>query len=304
MTMMPSGTIGRPPMANIRAIDMLFLEDLLEMQTGYVLDFKDRTFSQFFAEELNIDIDDEIYQQYGTSKGKRLRCFLQTVDKPTVVRTLLALWEYRDAVRQRRNKEETVNNAHGRLLELVNRLQGTTPTNGAQSGTVPQPAFNRDRVAALRQSLFDLSLLEPHPRGYAFEAFLKELFDTFGLQAREAFRLQGEQIDGSFYLSNDTYLLEAKWQNLPCNAADLRAFNGKVEEKAAWSRGLFISNSGFSEDGIAAFGRGKRVICMDGLDLHEALTRELPLNYVLDRKVRRAAETGMPFVRVRDLFPT
>lgn len=41
---------------------------------------------------------------------------------------------------------------------------------------------------------------------------------------------------------------------------------------------------------------------MDGLDLYEMLDRELPLTQVLERKVRRAAETGSPFVRVRDLF--
>ena len=52
-----------------------------------------------------------------------------------------------------------------------------------------------------------------------------------------------------------------------------------------------------------AFGRGKRVICMDGYDIYEMLQREIPLNEVLERKVRRAAETGSPFIRVRDLFP-
>jgi hypothetical protein len=31
--------------------------------------------------------------------------------------------------------------------------------------------------------------------------------------------------------------------------------------------------------------------------------RELPVTQVLERKVRRAAETGSPFIRVRDLFP-
>ena len=64
-----------------------------------------------------------------------------------------------------------------------------------------------------------------------------------------------------------------------------------------------ISWSGFSEDGLIAFGRGKRVICMDGLDMHEMLNRELPLTHVLEKKVRRAAETGRAFVRVRELFP-
>ena len=94
-----------------------------------------------------------------------------------------------------------------------------------------------------------------------------------------------------------------QWQGQPVGVADLHTFHGKIEQKAAWTRGLFVSNSGFTKDGLAAFGRGKRVICVDGLDLYEMLDREIPLSGVLERKVRRAAETGSPFIRVRDLFP-
>ena len=50
------------------------------------------------------------------------------------------------------------------------------------------------------------------------------------------------------------------------------------------------------------FGRGKRVVCMDGLELCDKLDRELPLNLALERKVRRAAETGLRFERIRDTF--
>src|SRR4051794_43189 len=103
-------------MPNIRSIDMLFLEDLFAMGSGYVLNFSDRTFSQFFAEELNCDIDDPVYSVNGRSKGKRLRCFLQKVDVATVVRTLKALWEYREALRARSQEVETVANPEGRLL--------------------------------------------------------------------------------------------------------------------------------------------------------------------------------------------
>jgi predicted protein tyrosine phosphatase len=80
-------------------------------------------------------------------------------------------------------------------------------------------------------------------------------------------------------------------------------FHGKLEQKAAWARGIFISHAGFSEDGLAAWGRGKRVICLDRYDLYEMLQRGLPLDHVLDRKIRRAAETGIALVRVRELFP-
>jgi hypothetical protein len=149
----------------------------------------------------------------------------------------------------------------------------------------------------------NLSTLPPQARGFAFETFLKNLFDVYGLKPHEAFRNRGEQIDGSFILANETYLMEAKWESTPTGVADLHVFHGKLDQKAAWACGLFVSHAGFSEDGLVAWGRGKRVICMDGFDLYEMLQRGLPLDHVLDRKIRRAAETGMAFVRVRDLFP-
>jgi hypothetical protein len=280
---------------------MLIIDDLFEMGGGYVLNFSDRTFAQFFAEELNIDIDDPVYAKCGTSKARRFRCFLQTVDKATVARTLNALWDYREIIRERAGREDAVRNGHGQLLAIINRLNPGA-ARARQAGVSPVPAFDRELYSEFLTALQDLSGLEPQPRGYAFESFLKQLFDRFGLEARDPFRLKGEQIDGSFLLGSETYLLEGRWQNAPCGIGDLHTFHGKVEQKAAWTRGLFVSYSGFSEDGLIAFGRGKRVICMDGYDLSEAFMRDLPLNQVLERKVRRAAETGFAFVRVRDLF--
>ena len=64
---------------------------------------------------------------------------------------------------------------------------------------------------------------------------------------------------------------------------------------------LFLSDSGFSEDGLTAFGAGKSLICMDGLDLSDVLQQKLSLPLILQKKVRRAAETGRCFVRVREL---
>ena len=85
-------------------------------------------------------------------------------------------------------------------------------------------------------------------------------------------------------------------------AADLHVFEGKLQEKATWSRGLFVSYSGFSREGLDAFGRGKRIVCMDGFDLSEILKQKLSFVNVMEAKVRRAAETGSPFASVRELF--
>lgn len=284
-------------------LDMTLVDDLFEMGGGYVLDFSDRTFAQFFAEELNIDICVDAYYREGTSKAKRLRCFLQTVDKATAARALRALWEYREATRKNKGHAEKVSNAQGRFLDLLERIEGKQQQ-PATAPKPPPPAFNRAAIAQLKAELMALAPLAPQARGYQFEKFLKKLFDFYGLEARQAFRLQGEQIDGSFQLGHETYLLEAKWQGAQTGAADLHTFQGKIDQKAAWTRGLFLSDSGFTPDGLVAFGRKKSVICMSGLDLYDMLDREIPLTQVLERKVRHAAETGFPFIQVRDLFPS
>jgi hypothetical protein len=289
--------------ARIRSLDMRLLDDLFGMGGGYVLDFSNKTFAEFFLDELGINIDDPRYEAEGTSKGKRLRFFLKTVDPHMRIRTLLALWEYRESNRRRNGVPESVPDAEEEFYSLIERLGGARPHPKKRSqASAPAPEIDRLLSESLKGKLLATSQLSPVERGYAYERFLKELFDAHGLSARASFRLVGEQIDGSFHLANETYLLEAKWTSPQIGAADLRAFNAKVEEKAAWSRGLFVSDSGFSPEGLLAFGRGKRVICMDGLDLYEMLNRNLSLADVLSKKTRRAAETGNPFVSVRDLY--
>ena len=85
-------------MSNLKHLDMMSLDDIFEMGSGYVLDFSDRTIAIFFTEELGIDFDDPKFMVNGTSKAKRLRCLLQTVNASTAVRVLRALWDYREAI--------------------------------------------------------------------------------------------------------------------------------------------------------------------------------------------------------------
>ena len=147
-------------------------------------------------------------------------------------------------------------------------------------------------------------MVDPQARGYAFETFLKDLFEAFKMAPRDAFRLVGEQIDGSLQFQAETYLIEATWRNEPVGQEELLAFSGKVAGKARWSRGLFISYAGFTEEGLEAFARGKptAIVCMAGLDLYDILDKKLDLRTVLERKARRAAETNEAFVPARQLF--
>ena len=133
-----------------------------------MLDFSDPSLSQFFAAELDVDIDDPIYAEHGGSKGKRLRCFLQKVDDATAARTLQALWEHRTELLARTGQQDPVLNAEGRYLTLLARLTGL-PSDSP--GEQPRPAFDWRLLAELRDELVRVESLQAHERGYAFEAF-------------------------------------------------------------------------------------------------------------------------------------
>ena len=44
----------------IRPVDIRIIDRVFGMEGGYVLDFSNRTFSEFFHEELNVDIYREV----------------------------------------------------------------------------------------------------------------------------------------------------------------------------------------------------------------------------------------------------
>ena len=290
-------------MPKIKPLDMKLIDLLFEMEGGYVLDFSDRTMSQFFLGELEIDIDDPLFTADGTSKARRLRSFLKLADTPTCVRALKALWQYRQAALANQHKDEPVVNAEGRFLTLIQGLES-----GSSADVIKGDPFaavrqvNVDQAAQLKRALLDIHKLAPQARGYAFETFLQQLFEASNLQPRAPFRNTGEQIDGSFQCRGDIYLVEAKWVVNPVGAGELHIFQGKISQKAAWTRGVFISYYGFTHVGLEAFGRGKSLICISGKDISDALEKHIPFADVIDRKVRAAAETGSVFVPLDKLF--
>jgi hypothetical protein len=125
-------------MSSLRTIDLMVVDDLVDFirGRGYVLDFSDATFSQFFATELDVDINDPTYAVNGASKGKRLKCFLQKVDDRTALRALKALWDVRAAFLLRTGQDDPVKNAEARYLTVINRLGGSP--DAAQGRRRPQ----------------------------------------------------------------------------------------------------------------------------------------------------------------------
>lgn len=167
-----------------------------------------------------------------------------------------------------------------------------------------EPIASAKVLAPLKQQLVGLGAVRQDARGPAFEAFLRDLFAAFSLGPRGSIRLVGEQIDGSFELDGETYLLEAKFHAEQLGPGPMREFRDKVDGKASWSRGILVSWSGFTEQALAAFGRGRatNAIGFSGQDLFFVLDGHITLPDAIRRKVRRAAETGEFYVSIQQLL--
>ncbi len=140
-----------------------------------------------------------------------------------------------------------------------------------------------------------LSLREMADRqraGLQLEKVLNRLFELHSLEPREPFRVSGEQIDGSFELDHEVYLVEAKWRHEPIPALDLYGFRDKVVGKSHITRGVFVSVNGYSPEAPEALLRGKQpnFFLVDGYDLMMLLEGAMDLTTFLRKRVRLFAE--------------
>ena len=79
-------------MANLKFNQKQLFEKIFD-KGGYVLDFTDRTFAEFFS-DFNINIEENKYHKYGRSKMKRLRAFWDIEINGIVGQVLQGLLEY------------------------------------------------------------------------------------------------------------------------------------------------------------------------------------------------------------------
>jgi hypothetical protein len=141
--------------------------------------------------------------------------------------------------------------------------------------------------------------------GFSLERILTRLFELYGLYPREPFRVVGEQIDGSFELDHEVYLLEAKWHGTPLPAADLYVFREKVEGKSKFTRGVLVSINGVGREAQEAITRGKQpnFFTVDGYDILMLLEENMELPEFLRTRQRLLAEQGSVFKPFGEIAP-
>ncbi|MFZ2891412.1 hypothetical protein [Sulfuricurvum sp.] len=143
-------------MANLKTHEKVIFEKLFD-RSGYVLDFTDATFQEFFKEH-HIDINHQKYHINGTSKMKRLRAFWQIESDETVGNVLLGLLQYAEVKSQVDQDDKKI------ALEVINKLLGK------QAFQEPK----EDNFINLEFSQLNLSLLAIDPQ---FERVIQQRVD-------------------------------------------------------------------------------------------------------------------------------
>jgi hypothetical protein len=185
-----------------------------------------------------------------------------------------------------------------RARKHLERVQNEEKLKAAKRGE------REKKLENLKQEFFSLhGETDRAKAGLALERVLNRLFELCDLKPREPFRIVGEQIDGSFELDHEVYLVEAKWTAKPCPEADLLVFRGKIEGKSKYTRGVLISVSGISPEAASAITQGKQpcFFVANGHDLTMILRGEIGLVEFLRRRQRILAEEGRVSVPFAEL---
>lgn len=114
-------------MSTLATNDKQVLEKLFQMGGGYVLNFSDRTFTEFFWDDIGVDICDKKYLYASGSKANRMRGFWQAADDALVAKSISKLLAYIDTqiVIGRLNRQDFSDELIQRAKNIATRLSGS-----------------------------------------------------------------------------------------------------------------------------------------------------------------------------------
>ena len=107
-------------MSSLTQAERRYLEKLFGMESGWVLDYNDATYGEFFR-SYEIDIHSDAYQTHGTSKAKKMRAFWDQAEDSlvaTVLKDMLDLYEANCIINGKPIDKVALNKAQTAILRL------------------------------------------------------------------------------------------------------------------------------------------------------------------------------------------
>ena len=235
-------------MSSLTDIEKRYFEKLLGMQSGYVLDYSDATFGEFFNRH-RVNIHSQKYQTYGTSKAKKMRAFWEQEPDFLVGKVLGEMLDTYEADCSLNNRD-----AEASVLEksrgIVARLSG-----------VPAPSKPTQTVDDFLHS--ELSI--PHTQKLPIEAMAVPIIESRLNEAR-ATMSAGAYLSTIFLCGSvlEAVLLGAA-QKEPARfnraSASPKAVDGSVKRFHEWSLAQFIDvacEAGLLKPDVKKFSHGLR----------------------------------------------
>jgi hypothetical protein len=235
-------------MSSLTDIEKRYFEKLLGMQSGYVLDYSDVTFSEFFNRH-RINIHGQKYQTYGTSKAKKMRAFWEQEPDVLVGKVLGEMLDAYEADCSLNNRD-----AEGSVLEksrgIVARLSG-----------VPAPSKSAQTVDDFLHSEFSIPNIQKLP----IEAMAVPIIESRLNEARTAM-CAGAYLSTIFLCGSvlEAVLLGAA-QKEPARfnraSASPKTADGSAKRFHEWSLAQFIDvacEAGLLKPDVKKFSHGLR----------------------------------------------
>lgn len=237
-------------MSSLTDTEKRYFENLLGMGSGYVLDYTDQTFAEFFKTH-RVAIHDPKYQTYGSSKAKKLRSFWEQEPDALVGKVLSELLDTSEAIGAL-NGQQFDDAVLAKARGIVARLEG-------KSAPSPKPAAQT--VDDFLHSEFNIPNIQKLP----IEAQAVPIIESRLAEARTAMGagayLATVSLCGSVF---EAVLLGAA-QKEPARfnqaAASPKAADDSVKRFHEWSLAQFIdaaSEIGLLKPDVKKFGHGLR----------------------------------------------
>lgn len=295
-------------MSDLTSSEKLKLEKFFGMESGYVLDFSNRSFQEFLLENIHVDINQPRYEKSGTSKANRLRTFWKIESNMVVGKSILKLLDYWQIRRELNNQVVTLSEKalYDECIGISERLLSNMLGIGKYERDIEiskskEVAAQKDNQLLLLLRWFDdmANSNDYQKRGFFLQDLLNKLFLIHEIPVVKSFQRNdgGEQIDGAFSYRGWHYIVECKWTRKLSDIRDLDSLSGKVARSGRQSMGLFLSIEGWSENVPILLKQNpdKSIILMEGYDLRTVLCGGLELERLLDAKLAKLNIESEPF---------
>jgi hypothetical protein len=113
-------------MANLSKRERVVFEELLEMESGYVLDFSNRTFSEFIRDIINIDIYNDHGYINDCSKANKLRQIWEQESDEVVGKLMNAMLDHYESNQRVQVSYQTIEELRDVCLRLITKISDRT----------------------------------------------------------------------------------------------------------------------------------------------------------------------------------